>query len=109
MTPPESFWEAWERVTEGPDLDPLEVLRVAAAFSRYFETAQKEAISFARTAGVSWDEIAESLGQSRQALWQRARRDTQLQSLMAANAKRRWEMIQRDPMTWYGNTKSFPA
>jgi hypothetical protein len=105
----ESFWESWERVRASADPDPLEVLRVAAAFGRYFEAAQKEAISFARSAGLSWEQIAESLGQSRQALWQRASRDTSLQALLTASVKRRWEMLHRDPISWYGNTKTFPV
>ena len=59
------------------------MLRVAAAFSRYFDAAQKEAISFARSAGLSWEQIADSLGQSRQALWQRASRGASLQALQS--------------------------
>jgi hypothetical protein len=109
VKPSESFWEAWERIRTSPDPDPLEVLQVAAAFSRYFDVAQKEAISFARSAGLSWEQIAESLGQSRQALWQRARRDASLQALLAASGKRRWEAVKRDPISWYGETKIFPA
>jgi hypothetical protein len=105
----ESFWESWERVRDSADPDPLEVLRVAAAFGRYFEAAQKEAISFARSAGLSWEQIAESLGQSRQALWQRASRDASLQAMLTASVKRRWEMLHRDPISWYSNTKTFPA
>jgi hypothetical protein len=91
--PSESFWEAWERIRTSADPNPLEVLQVAAAFSRYFDAAQKEAISFARSAGLSWEQIAESLGQSRQALWQRASRDASLQALLAASGKRRWEAV----------------
>lgn len=109
VKPSETFWEAWERIRASADPDPLEVLRVAAAFSRYFETAQKEAISLARSAGSSWEQIAESLGQSRQALWQRASRDASLQALLAASGKRRWEAVKRDPISWYGETKTFPA
>jgi hypothetical protein len=89
--------------------DPLEVLRIAAAFSSYFQAAQKEAISFARAAGLSWEQIAESLGQSRQSVWQRASRDPSLQALLKARAKRRWEAIRRDPIAWYENTKTFPV
>jgi hypothetical protein len=62
VKPSESFWGAWERIRASTDPDPLEVLRVASAFSRYFDTAQKEAISFSRFAGLSWKQIAESLG-----------------------------------------------
>ena len=46
VKPSESFWEAWERIRTSADPDP-QVLQVAAAFSRYFDAAQKEAISFA--------------------------------------------------------------
>ena len=109
MKPSLSFWESWERIRASADPDPLEVLRVAAAFGRYFEAAQKEAISFARSAGSSWEQIAESLGQSRQALWQRAGRDASLQAMLAASATRRWEMLRQDPRSWYDNTKTFPA
>jgi hypothetical protein len=109
VEPSESLWESWERIRGSADPDPLEVLRVAAAFGRYFEAAQKEAISFARSAGLSWEQIAESLGQSRQALWQRAGRDASLQAMLAASAKRRWETLRRDPASWYGETKKFPA
>ena len=47
VKPSESFWEAWDRIRTSADPDPLEVLQVGAAFSRYFDAAQKEAISFA--------------------------------------------------------------
>jgi hypothetical protein len=109
VKPSQSFWESWERIRASADPDPLEVLRVAAAFGRYFEAAQKEAISFARSAGLSWEQIAESLGQSRQALWQRASRDASLQAMLTASARRRWEMLRRDPSSWYDNTRTFPA
>jgi hypothetical protein len=109
VKPSESLWEAWKRIRASADPDPLEVLRVASAFSRYFDAAQKEAISFARLAGLSWEQIAESLGQSRQALWQRASRDASLQALLTASRKRRWEALKRDPIAWYGGTKAFPV
>jgi hypothetical protein len=109
MKPSESFWEAWERIRASSDPDPLEVLRIAAAFSRYFEMAQKEAISFARSSGLSWEQIAASLGQSRQAIWQRARRDPELREQLHTNMKRRWESIRRDPTSWYVQTKTFPS
>jgi hypothetical protein len=103
----ESFWDAWERIRASSDPDALEVLRVAAAFSRYFEAAQKEAISFARSAGMSWEQIAQSLGRSRHSVWQRANRDATLRALHRATAKRRWEAIRHDPISWYGNTGTF--
>ena len=109
VKPSESFWEAWDRIRASSDPDPLEVLRVATAFCRYFEAAQKEAISFARSSGLTWEQIAESLGQSRQAIWQRARRDPELREQLHSTMKRRWEALRRDPSSWYAKTKSFPA
>lgn len=109
VEPTESFWESWERIRASADPDPLEVLRVTAAFGHYFEAAQKEAISLARAAGLSWEQIAETLGQSRQALWQRASRDASLQEMLTSSVKRRWETLRRDPNAWYGTTKKFPA
>jgi hypothetical protein len=47
MESSESFWERWDRIRESSDPDPLEVLRLTAAFTSYFRAAQKEAISFA--------------------------------------------------------------
>jgi hypothetical protein len=107
MEASESFWEAWERIRESPDPDPLEVLRVTAVLTSYFQAAQNEAISFARAAGLSWEQIAQSLGQSRQRLWQRASRDATLQALLQADTKGRWKAIRRDPVAWYENTKDF--
>jgi hypothetical protein len=105
MESPESFWEQWDRIRGSSDPDPLEVLRITTAFTSYFQAAQKEAISFARAAGLSWEQIAESLGESRQRLWQRASRDQSLQLLLQTKAKRRWEAIRRDPSAWYESTK----
>jgi len=109
MKSSESFWEAWERIRASWDPDPLEVLRIAAAFSRYFEMAQKEAISFARSSGLTWEQIAASLGQSRQAIWQRAQRDPELREQLQTSMKSRWESIRRDPASWYVQTKTFPS
>jgi hypothetical protein len=107
MESSESFWGAWERIRASSDPDPLEVLRVAAAFSKYFATAEREAIAFARAGGKTWEQIASSLGQSRQALWQRAGRDRQLQALLGANQRRRWAALRLDPMSWYDKTRPF--
>lgn len=109
MKPSESFWTAWERIRASPDPDPLEVLRVAAAFTRYFETAQKEAIAFARSAGLSWEHIAGSLGRSRRSVWQRASRDASLQAMLNATSKRHWDALHRDPQSWYEKTTGFPV
>ena len=109
VRPSESFWEAWERIRASSDPDPLEVLRIATAFSRYFETAQKEAISFARSSGLSWEQIAGSLGQSRQALWQRVKRDPELREHLHGSFTRQWEEVRRDPPSWYVKTKTYPA
>ena len=68
MDPTESFWEAWERILESRDPDPLEILRAAAAFGSYFEAVERDGIAFARAKGLTWAQIAEALGSSRQAI-----------------------------------------
>lgn len=66
-----SAWEAWDRLIHRRDADPLEVLRAASQFQRYFEAAQGAAAKAARSEGNTWDEIGQVLGVSRQAAWER--------------------------------------
>ena len=111
MEESESFWESWERIRSSSEPDPLEVLHVAATFKNYFGEVEREAIGYPRTCGHTWEQIAESLGQSRQAVWQRANRDPELQSLLNETRKRRikdhFEALHRNPVSWYEKTKPF--
>ncbi len=64
-------WEAWDRLIHGREPNPLEVLRAASQFQRYFDAVQGAAAKAARTEGCTWDEIGQALGVSRQAAWER--------------------------------------
>jgi hypothetical protein len=109
MDPTGSFFEAWEQILESPDPDPLEILRLAAAFGSYFEAVERDGVAFARANGRTWAQIAEALGSSRQAVWQRASRDSALQAQLRATTSHRWEALHRDPDAWYQATRPFPA
>lgn len=66
-----SAWEAWDQLIHLRDANPLEVLRAASQFQRYFDAVQGAAAKAARGEGSTWDEIGQSLGVSRQAAWER--------------------------------------
>jgi hypothetical protein len=66
-----SAWEAWDRLIHGSNKDPLEVLRAASQFQRYFDAVQGAAVKAARGETRTWDEIGQALGVTRQAAWQR--------------------------------------
>jgi hypothetical protein len=59
--------------------EPLEVAKMASTFERYFDAVKTEAVKAARKAGHSWEEIASTLGTSRQSAWERYRRAESLQ------------------------------
>ena len=102
-----SMWDDWDRVRSSAQPDPLEVLRAAAAYRRYFDAVEEEAIGVARKLGKTWEEIAAALGQSRQAVWQRARRDPGLHKALMDLASARWAAVKTDPTAWYRGTKPF--
>jgi hypothetical protein len=66
-----SAWEAWDRLINRRDADPLEVLRAASQFQRYFDAVQGAAAKAARGEGNTWDQIGQALGVTRQAAWER--------------------------------------
>ena len=53
--------------------DPLRVLEVVARYRRLLDEVANRAATLARRTGKSWDEIAQALGTTRQAAWQRFR------------------------------------
>ena len=70
-----SSWGEWESLLAQDDPDPLEILRAATRFERYFVAVEGAAVRAARVKGKSWDEIAQAVGRTRQAVWQKHRND----------------------------------
>ena len=73
MSGPEDLWQQWRRLTKSASPDPLEVAKLASTFERYFDAVKTEAVKAARKSGHSWEEVAATLGTSRQSAWQRYR------------------------------------
>ena len=65
-------WNEWESLlgAESPDL--LAILRVGAQLQAYLAAVEREALKAARGAGLTWAQLGEALGTTRQAVWQRA-------------------------------------
>ena len=53
--------------------NPLEVLEVVTRYRRLLDEVATRAATLARRTGRSWDDIAQALGTTRQAAWQRYR------------------------------------
>lgn len=53
---------------------PLDALRAVIETRRRLDEVERESIRLARQAGATWEEIANALGVSRQAIYQRHRR-----------------------------------
>jgi hypothetical protein len=87
---PASGWDEWERLRGDPDPDPIAVLEAVSAFQRYFAAIEREAIRVARSQDRTWQEIADALGRTRQALWQRAA------SRSDESKRPRWREIRRE-------------
>jgi hypothetical protein len=92
VEPEHDLWNEWRRLLRQQSPDPLEVAKLASTFERYFDAVKTEAVKAARAAGVSWEEIATSLGTSRQSAWERYRRAESIR-------KSRWWPVplQHDP------------
>ncbi len=67
----ESRWDAWQRAIQDDDVDAMEVLRMAAMYERYFKEVQSQAVKVLRGQGRTWQEIADSVGLSKQTAWQK--------------------------------------
>jgi len=66
--------EAWDKIARDPDPDPIDVVRVAGMYQRYFAEVQDRAGRLARKRGLTWEEIGRAAGTTRQAAWQRFNR-----------------------------------
>jgi hypothetical protein len=73
MTASDDLWSRWRRLIRQSSPDPLEVATMASTFERYFDAVKTEAVKAARAEGHSWEEIASTLGTSRQSAWERYR------------------------------------
>jgi hypothetical protein len=62
-----------ERVLADRDAGPLDVLREVAKYRRYLLAVEDHAVRSARAAGSTWEQIAQAVGNSRQAAWKRWR------------------------------------
>jgi len=62
-----------DRVLEDRSADPLDVLREVAKYQRYLSAIEGQAMSAARSGGHTWEQIAQAVGNSRQAAWKRWR------------------------------------
>jgi hypothetical protein len=62
-----------EQVLDDRGADPLEVLREVSKYQRYLSAIEDQAVTAARSAGRTWEEIAGAVGNSRQAAWKRWR------------------------------------
>ncbi len=66
------MWDAWQELIHSENPDLLEILKLGARFQAYFSTIESETLQAAREAGVTWAQLGDALGTSRQAVWQRA-------------------------------------
>ena len=73
MADEDELWAEWRRLTKSESPDPLEVARLASTFERYFDAVKTEAVKAARATGHTWEEVASTLGTSRQSAWERYR------------------------------------
>ena len=67
-----NIWDQWQELLHSETPDLLQILRLGAQFQAYFSTIESETLQAARTAGMTWAQLGEALGTSRQAVWQRA-------------------------------------
>ena len=74
MSDADDLWAQWRKLTRSSSPDPLEVAKLATTFERYFDAIKTEAVRAARASGHSWEEVASTLGTSRQSSWERYRR-----------------------------------
>jgi len=73
MADADELWKQWRRLTKSDAPDPLQVARLASTFERYFDAVKTEAVKAARASGHTWEEVASTLGTSRQSAWERYR------------------------------------
>jgi hypothetical protein len=65
----EKIFATWEDLLGREDLEPMEVLKVASMYERYFQEVQRYAVGVARAEGRSWQDIGDTVGLSKQTAW----------------------------------------
>jgi hypothetical protein len=65
----EKILSPWEELLGREDLEPMEVLKVASMYERYFQEVQRHAVGVARAEGRSWQDIGDEVGLSKQTAW----------------------------------------
>ena len=68
----QSIWERWQGLLSAENPDLLAILKLGAQLQAYFAAVKRETLQVARTTGLTWAQLGEALGTSRQAVWQRA-------------------------------------
>ena len=72
MAAKERFGEL-DRVLSDRSASPLDVLREVSKYQRYLQAIEHRAVQAARKSGSTWEDIAQAVGNSRQAAWKRWR------------------------------------
>jgi hypothetical protein len=67
-----TVWEEWEALLSAETPDLLGILKLGARLQAYFATIERETLKVARATGLTWAQLGDALGTSRQAVWQRA-------------------------------------
>ncbi len=68
--------------------DPIEALRELSRMDSELESLRRDRVESARRAGVSWEQIGDALGMSRQSAWEYYTRDARqvLEQTVAVNS-----------------------
>jgi hypothetical protein len=67
-----SIWEQWEALLSAEEPDLLRILKLGAQLQEYFAAVERETLKVARATGLTWAQLGEAVGTSRQAVWQRS-------------------------------------
>lgn len=69
VSPQKNVWAVWQELLSSEELEPMEVLKAAAMYERYFQEVQSHAVQVARAEGRSWQDIAEAAAVTKQTAW----------------------------------------
>ena len=74
--------------TDALPADPLKAIRELSRVDSELESLRRDQVEAARRAGVSWEQIGEALGMSRQSAWEYYNRDARqaLDQTVSANS-----------------------